>query len=108
MNGHSDVVGGAVVAATGALHEEVAWWANCTGASGAPFDAWLTLRGLRTLHARMRLHEENATALAHLLDAHPAVTTVHLSSSVRVLWVPLIFLVTPCDRFNHNAPYVRL
>ena len=48
LNGHSDVVGGAVVAKTPDLHEQVAWWANCLGVTGAPFDSFLSLRGLRT------------------------------------------------------------
>jgi len=52
LNGHSDVVGGAVVAADAAMVEELAWWANCLGITGAPFDSFLTLRGVRTLHAR--------------------------------------------------------
>jgi cystathionine gamma-synthase len=73
INGHSDVVGGAVIARERALHEELAWWANCLGLTGSPFDAWLTLRGLRTLHPRMRQHAENAAAVAALLDTHPAV-----------------------------------
>ena len=55
INGHSDVVGGAVVAREEALHETLGWWANCLGLAGAPFDAFLTLRGLRTLDARMRV-----------------------------------------------------
>ena len=49
LNGHSDVVGGAVIAATQEVHEQLSWWANCTGATGAAFDSYLTLRGLRTL-----------------------------------------------------------
>ena len=76
LNGHSDVVGGAVVARGAALHEELAWWANCTGATGAPFDAYMTLRGLRTLDARMRVHLENAAAVLELLQEHPAVERV--------------------------------
>jgi cystathionine gamma-synthase len=77
VNGHSDVVGGAVIARDGALHEELAWWANCLGLTGSPFDAWLTLRGLRTLHPRMRQHAENAEAIAALLARHAAVARVH-------------------------------
>ncbi len=77
LNGHSDVVGGAVIAADRQLHERLAWWANCIGVTGAPFDSYLTLRGLRTLHARMRVHGENATEVARLLAAHPAVARVH-------------------------------
>lgn len=64
LNGHSDVIGGAVVAREGALHEQLAWWANATGVTGAAFDSYLTLRGLRSLHARMSVHGENAAALA--------------------------------------------
>ncbi len=77
INGHSDVVGGAVVAASTELHEKLAWWANALGITGAPFDAFLTLRGLRTLDARLRVHQENAQAIAEQLQAHPAVTKVH-------------------------------
>jgi cystathionine gamma-synthase len=77
LNGHSDVVGGAVVAAAPELHERLVWWANCTGVTGAPFDSYLTLRGLRTLHARLRVHGENAALVAHLLAGHPAVRHVY-------------------------------
>ena len=76
LNGHSDVVGGAVVARTVELHEQLAWWANCLGVTGAPFDAYLTLRGLRTLHARLQAHEENARRVVDLLVNHPAVERV--------------------------------
>src|SRR5512138_868677 len=76
LNGHSDVVGGAVVARTEALHEQLTWWANCIGVTGAPFDSYLTLRGLRTLYARLNVHGENAAAVAALLDSHPAVSRV--------------------------------
>ncbi|TYT25683.1 O-succinylhomoserine (thiol)-lyase [Luteimonas viscosa] len=77
INGHSDVVGGAVVARTPELHERLTWWANALGITGAPFDAFLTLRGLRTLDARLRVHQENAQAIAQQLEAHPAVAKVH-------------------------------
>ncbi len=77
LNGHSDVVGGAVIAADRSLHERLAWWANCIGVTGAPFDSYLTLRGLRTLHARMRAHGENAAEVVGLLDAHPAIARVY-------------------------------
>lgn len=77
LNGHSDVVGGAVVAAGKADVEELAWWANCAGVTGAPFDAWLTLRGLRTLGVRVAQQEQSAAQIAHWLDAHPAVARVH-------------------------------
>jgi cystathionine gamma-synthase len=77
INGHSDVVGGALVAATHELAEELAWWANCIGATGAPFDSFLTLRGLRTLQVRMRQHEETASRLARLLDEQDTVRRVY-------------------------------
>jgi len=76
INGHSDVVGGAVIAKDPATFERLTWWANCLGLTGAPFDSFLTLRGLRTLAPRMRAHEENAALVAELLDDHPAVTRV--------------------------------
>lgn len=77
LNGHSDVVGGAVVAATTELADRLGWWANCLGITGAPFDSYLTLRGVRTLFARMRQHEENANILARVLDDHEAVERVY-------------------------------
>ena len=76
LNGHSDVVGGAVVARTKALHEQLVWWANCLGLTGAPFDSFMTLQGLRTLHARLEHHGRNAQALAAWLDAQPNVQRV--------------------------------
>jgi cystathionine gamma-synthase len=76
INGHSDVVGGAVIARDPEVAEQLKWWGNCLGLTGAPFDSWLTLRGLRTLSARLRAHQENASALADLLEQHPAVTRV--------------------------------
>lgn len=77
INGHSDVVGGAVLWRDAGLGEKLAWWCNCLGVSGAPFDSYLTLRGLRTLKARFTVHEANARALADLLDQHAAVRVVH-------------------------------
>jgi cystathionine gamma-synthase len=77
INGHSDVVGGAVIARDEALHAQLAWWANALGITGAPFDAFLALRGLRTLDARLRVHRENTEALVGLLDGHPAVRALH-------------------------------
>jgi cystathionine gamma-synthase len=77
LNGHSDVVGGAVVARTPELHEQLTWWANCIGVTGAPFDSYLTLRGLRTLYARLNVHGENSAAVAELLSSHPAVGHVY-------------------------------
>ena len=77
INGHSDVVGGAVVSKDKAQHEQLTWWANCLGLTGSPFDSFLTLRGLRTLDARLRVHQENTQLLVDLLDAHPAVATLY-------------------------------
>lgn len=77
LNGHSDMVGGALVARDTAIAEQLGWWANCIGATGAPFDSYLTLRGIRTLHARIEQHERNAGAIARYLDTHPAVRIVH-------------------------------
>ncbi len=77
LNGHSDVVGGAVIARDPAHLETLTWWGNCLGLTGAPFDSYLTLRGVRTLFARMRVHEENAHAVARALEEHPAVLAVH-------------------------------
>ncbi len=77
LNGHSDVVGGAVVVRDEALAEEVAWWGNCTGVTGAPFDSFLTLRGLRTLLVRARAHEENARRIAGFLASDARVPKVY-------------------------------
>ena len=77
INGHSDVVGGAVVAKDAALHEQLGWWANALGLTGSPFDSFLTLRGLRTLDARLRVHEENAASLAAWLETREGVARVH-------------------------------
>jgi len=76
LNGHGDVVSGAVVARSAALHEELAAWANALGLTGAPFDSFLALRGLRTLFVRLRQNEANAAALAQLLLGSPAVARV--------------------------------
>lgn len=77
INGHSDVVGGCVVAATDELATTLAYWANCIGVTGAPFDSYLTLRGIRTLHPRIRQHEENARLVADFLDDHALVERVY-------------------------------
>jgi cystathionine gamma-synthase len=77
LNGHSDVVGGAVIAAERPLADELAWWANCLGITGAPFDSYLTLRGVRTLHSRIRDHLEGASAVVEALCNHPAVSHVY-------------------------------
>ena len=77
INGHSDVVGGAVVAATAELAEQCAYWANVIGITGAPFDSFMTLRGIRTLHPRIRQHEESAAQVANVLSAQPNVEKVY-------------------------------
>jgi len=76
LNGHSDVVGGAVIAREQGMHEQLIWWANCLGLTGGAFDSYLTLRGLRTLHARLAVHERNAGELARWLAEQPAVSRV--------------------------------
>jgi cystathionine gamma-synthase len=77
LNGHSDVVGGAVISSTADLHQHLCWWANAIGVTGAPFDSFLTLRGVRSLHARMRVHAENAAAVVQFLTQHPQVQRVY-------------------------------
>lgn len=77
INGHSDVVGGAVVARDAAIADQLKWWGNCNGLTGAPFDSFLTLRGLRTLGVRLRQHQENAERIAVRLDSHAAVRKVY-------------------------------
>ena len=77
LNGHSDVVGGAVIAAEPAIGDELIWWANCLGVTGAPFDSYLTLRGIRTLHARVAQHLSNTQAVVTALCAHDAVQQVY-------------------------------
>lgn len=77
LNGHSDIVGGAVIAADKVDVEALAAWANITGVTGAPFDAYLTLRGLRTLFPRIERQQATAAAVAAFLDRHPLVSAVH-------------------------------
>jgi cystathionine gamma-synthase len=77
LNGHSDVVGGAVVAADKADFEIFSTWANITGVMGAPFDSYLTLRGLRSLFPRIRQQQHSAAAIASFLERRPEVNVVH-------------------------------
>src|SRR6266581_3809404 len=77
IGGHSDVVGGALVVAEAGLGERLAFLQNATGSAGGPFDAWLTLRGFRTLGVRMDRHCENAARIADMLASHPAVAGVY-------------------------------
>jgi cystathionine gamma-synthase len=76
IGGHSDVVGGALVVADDGLAERIAFLRNATGGVPGPFDAWLTLRGIKTLAVRMDRHSENATRVAEMLSEHPAVSEV--------------------------------
>ncbi len=76
LGGHSDVIGGAVVVADAGLGAELAFHQNATGSAGGPFDAWLTLRGIKTLGVRMDRHCRNAERIAEMLAGHPAVTQV--------------------------------
>lgn len=77
INGHSDVVAGAVIAKEKSVGEDLAWWANCTGITGAPFDSFQVLRGLRTLDVRMQRHSENAEKIADYLLTHSQVKNVY-------------------------------
>jgi len=76
INGHSDIVGGAVIAAKRELHDRLCWWANCLGLTGSAFDSYMTLRGLRTLHARLAVHGRNAHSLATWLVQQSQVARV--------------------------------
>ncbi|WP_454884861.1 cystathionine gamma-synthase [Sphingomonas oryzagri] len=77
LNGHSDVIGGAVVAARAEDAERLRTWSNVIGSAGSPFDAWLTLRGLRTLYARIERQQATAAVIAAFLKQQPQVTAVH-------------------------------
>jgi len=76
LNGHCDVVGGAVVTTTDELTKRVQFLLNAMGTCASPFDCWLVLRGIETLPVRMKQHEENAIAVANYLKGHPAVKRV--------------------------------
>jgi cystathionine gamma-lyase len=76
LNGHSDMVGGIVVAGTRELGEQMGFLQNSVGAVGGPFDAFLAMRGLKTLHLRMKAHCESALDLARWLEKHPSIDKV--------------------------------
>jgi len=76
LNGHCDVVGGAVVTTTDELTQRIQFLLNALGACASPFDCWLVLRGIETLPVRMKQHEKNATVVANYLKGHPAVKRV--------------------------------
>ncbi|HAS6641027.1 O-succinylhomoserine (thiol)-lyase [Vibrio parahaemolyticus] len=77
INGHSDVIGGVVITKTEAYAEELAWWGNCIGATGTPFDSYMTLRGIRTLGARMRVHEESSQHVLNYLQQQALVAKIY-------------------------------
>ena len=77
INGHSDVVGGAVIAKDPTVHEDLRLWANALGLTSGAFDSFLTLRGLRTLDARLRVHQENTDAILAAIVGHPALAALH-------------------------------
>lgn len=77
INGHSDVVGGAVVTKQSELGETLAWWANCIGITGAAFDSFLTLRGIKTLPIRLKQHQKNTEQLVNFLQSHSAIDKIY-------------------------------
>ena len=77
LNGHSDVVGGAVITSQPAHQERVSYITNAMGLGCSPFDAWLVLRGVKTLGPRMEAHQRGAMAVARMLDEHPKVERVY-------------------------------
>ena len=77
INGHSDVIGGALITNDHKILLKLKFWANALGITGSPFDSYLTLRGLRTLGIRMEKHEKNAAAIVELLLKHPKVAKVY-------------------------------
>jgi cystathionine beta-lyase/cystathionine gamma-synthase len=77
INGHSDVVGGAVLTSDEGLYGDLKFYQNAAGGVPGPFDAWLTLRGVKTLAVRMRQHCENAQRVAEFLEGHPRVRHVY-------------------------------
>jgi cystathionine gamma-lyase len=77
IGGHSDVVGGAILTSNEGLYQQLKFLQNAMGGVPGPFDAWLTLRGAKTLAVRMRAHAENAMAVAQFLETHPKITAVN-------------------------------
>ncbi|MBX3444604.1 MAG: PLP-dependent transferase [Planctomyces sp.] len=77
LNGHSDVVGGAIVSARKEQADKIGYLVNALGQGCSPFDAWLVLRGIKTLGPRMEAHQRNAAAIARMLDGHAAVERVY-------------------------------
>ncbi len=77
INGHSDVIGGALITNDHEILSKLKFWANALGITGSPFDSYLTLRGLRTLGIRMEKHEKNAAAIVDLLSTHPKINKIY-------------------------------
>jgi len=77
INGHSDVIGGAVICKTLACGDELKWWANCLGLTAGAFDSYLTLRGLRTLTPRLQLQQQNTAEVVAFLQQHPLIGKVY-------------------------------
>ncbi|AIU68087.1 O-succinylhomoserine (thiol)-lyase [Vibrio coralliilyticus] len=77
INGHSDVIGGVVITKTEQHAEDLAWWGNCIGATGTPFDSYMTLRGIRTLGARMKVHEESSAQILNYLQSQSLVGNIY-------------------------------
>ncbi|RTZ13917.1 O-succinylhomoserine (thiol)-lyase [Vibrio aquaticus] len=77
INGHSDVIGGVVITKSEEHAEELAWWGNCIGATGTPFDSYMTLRGIRTLGARMKVHEESSAKILDFLQTQELVGNIY-------------------------------
>jgi cystathionine gamma-synthase len=77
INGHSDIIGGALITNNHEILLKLKFWANALGITGSPFDSYLTLRGLRTLSIRMEKHEKNATAIVELLSKHPKIDKIY-------------------------------
>jgi len=77
LNGHSDIIGGALVLNNEEVYQAIKFYQNAAGGVPSPFDSWLTLRGIKTLAVRMRQHEENAIAVGKFLTEHPRVEKVY-------------------------------
>ncbi|OAJ93741.1 O-succinylhomoserine (thiol)-lyase [Vibrio bivalvicida] len=77
INGHSDVIGGVIITKTEEHAEKLAWWGNCIGATGTPFDSYMTLRGIRTLGARMKVHEESSSQILSFLQTQELVGRIY-------------------------------
>ena len=112
INGHSDVVGGAVIAATAELHEHLKWWANCTGVTGAPFDAYMTLRGLKTLSMRGSASRRKAPALLPAFWMRPRPLRGFISPASRripAMKLPPVssLALAPCSASSWPAGWTR-